>query len=188
MVWFYDGLLPREGNDGGGVIKQTDAERTSIWHNWLATLWHTLFLLFSWLALSFSLSLKSRQVLIAALRSARSNEIFIGLRARGDLSHPILYLLGQRETSHERSLSRASARVTVSMYVYVRALYFHPDITLHIRPNISCWMSCKRIVLGTSWECFSKVSFEISEYFSIPCACDICVTENVCQRGESEIR
>lgn len=84
VLLFYDVLLPWEVN----TCREASFNRQSQTGHPYGTTGYTnidtRFLLFVWIFHFLSLSLTRRLVLIAALRSGKSNEIFVGLKVRGD--------------------------------------------------------------------------------------------------------
>lgn len=83
VLLFYDVLLPWEVNT---CRKASFKRQSQIGHPYgtTGTRTYTRFLIFVWIFHFHSLSLLRCLLLIAALRSGKSNEIFIGLKVRGD--------------------------------------------------------------------------------------------------------
>jgi len=99
VLLFYDVLLPWEGNTCSEASFNRQSQIGHPYGRTCNTNIHS-FCTFSF-GLFFGLSLMRCLVLIAAPRSGKSNEIYIGLKVIGDALIQS-YLLGQRETSEKR--------------------------------------------------------------------------------------
>lgn len=85
VLLFYDVLLPWEVNTCSEASFNRQSQIGHPYGRTCNTNTHTRFVLFVWIFHFLSLSLMRRLVLIAALRSGKSNEIFIELKVRGDV-------------------------------------------------------------------------------------------------------